>query len=308
MVESRANITNKRHAWLAIVFSLVMPGLGQVYCGKLARGLVFTFLNLLVLPIMIALLSLSTSPELAKIALVLILAAGIVKLAAIIDSVYLARRTKTDYELKDYNRWYVYVLLVFIVTGGTIGSGLYLRDRGLEAFIVPEISMYPTIFPGDRLLANKTTYDTRDPKRGDVVVFFDLENRRQNYVKRVVALAGDTVAIKNGELYINGKKLKREKISDSPLCTLKPNMQGDIFYEFNGQTKYKVIMVSTEKPEDGDLAEITVPKYNCFVLGDNRNYSKDSRAFGAIPIASIKGRFDYLYCPAERWSRFGKIE
>ena len=158
------------------------------------------------------------------------------------------------------------------------------------------------------MLANKIAYDNSDPRRGDVIVFLSPDNRRENYVKRVVALAGDTVAIKGGELYINSQKLKREKLPKSPLATLKPQMQGDVFYEYNGQAKYKIIMVPPEKSEDGDLAKITVPQYHCFVLGDNRNYSKDSRSFGPIPVAGIKGRFDYLYFPAECWSRFGKIE
>ncbi len=171
---------------------------------------------------MIGLLSITTSPRLAQIAIGLVLAAGAVKLATIIDSIYLARRTKTHYELKDYNRWYVYVLLVFIVTGGAIGSGLYLRDQGLEVFIVPASSMYPTIFPGDRLLANKTVYSRSDPQIGDVVLSPDPNNRRQNFVKRIVALAGDTVEINKSKLHVNGQKLGREKIENSPLATLKP--------------------------------------------------------------------------------------
>ena len=171
--------------------------------------------------------------------------------------------------------------------------------------------MYPTIFPGDRLLANKIAYKNSDPEKGDLVVFPDPANRRQNFVKRVVALAGDTVAIKDGKLYVNGEKLKLEKLSNSPLATLKPKMQGEVFYEFNDQAKYKIIMVAPkegEKTGSTDFKQITVSKYHCFVMGDNRNQSKDSRAFGSIAIASIKGRFDCLYFPAERWSRFGSLK
>ena len=88
-------------------------------------------------------------------------------------------------------------------------------------------------------------------------------------------------------------------------------MQGEVFYEYNDQAKYKIILVppkQSKKASSTDFKQLTVPKYHCFVLGDNRNHSKDSRSFGCIPVASIKGRFDYLYFPVERWSRFGKVE
>ena len=306
MAEQRGNIRTKRHIWVAIMFSLIMPGLGQVYCGKLGRGLVLTFLNILPLPIIIGLLLASNTMPMVQI-VVLIAAGGIVQLIALIDSVRLARRTKRDYELKDYNRWYVYVLLVLIITGGSLGSALYLRDQGLEAFIVPVGSMYPTVFPGDRLLANKTAYNNADPVKGDIIVFRNPHNRKENYIKRVVALAGDTVEVRDGGLYVNGEKLKRDRLSESPLATLKPKMQGEVFYEFNGQAKYKIIMVGA-KSSATDFKQITVPKYHCFVLGDNRNNSQDSRSFGPIPLATIIGRADYLYFPAERWSRFGSLK
>ncbi len=311
MAEQRVNIRNKRRMWVAIMLSLIMPGLGQVYCGRLARGLVLTFLNMLPLPIIMGLLLASNPASVVQQIVGLIIAAGIVQLVAIIDSARLVKRTKMDYELKDYIRRYVYVLLILTITVGSAGSGLYLRDQALEAFVVPVGSMYPTIFQGDRLLANKTAYNNADPVKGDIIVFRNPHNRKENYVKRVVALAGDTVEVRDSELYINGEKLKRELIANSPLATLKPNMQGEVFYEFNGQAKYKIIMVPPkqgEKPASTDFKQITVPKYHCFVLGDNRNHSHDSRAFGPVAIASIKGRFDYLYFPAERWSRFGSLK
>ncbi len=105
MAEVKVNVQNKRHIWVGIMFSLIMPGLGQVYCGKLARGLVFNFLNILPLPLIIGLFSVSNSPALMLITIALILAGGIVQLVAIIDSAYIAKHTKADYEVKDCNRW-----------------------------------------------------------------------------------------------------------------------------------------------------------------------------------------------------------
>ena len=314
MAETTVNIRNKRRIWAAITFSLIMQGLGQVYCGKLARGLIFNFLNILPLPITIYLFSVSRSPILAPITLALFFVAGIIQLIAIIDSAYLAKHTKTDYELKDYNRWYVYVLLVLIVSGGSIGSSLYLRDQTLEAFRVPTASNYPTIMPDDRFLANKLAYKNSDPTRGDLIVFLNPANRQINFIKRAVAIAGDTVEIKDGQLYINDEKLQRRKLPQSTLDDIRVKIEGEpldgeVFEEINGDAKYKIILAKPPHDKTShDFEKTTVPKHHCFVLGDNRNLSYDSRHFGPVLLATIKGRADYLYCPAKKWSRFGKID
>ena len=314
MAEVAVNVKNKRHIWLAIMFSLIMPGLGQVYCGKLARGLVLNFLNILPLPLIIGLFLISNSPALMLITIALILAGGIVQLVAIIDSAYIAKHTKTDYELKDYNRWYVYVLFVLIITGGSIGSALYLRDQTLEAFRVPAASCYPTIVPNDRILANKGVYKTKEPQRGDLIVHICPFNRHWNYIKRIVAVAGDTVEIKNGELYVNDQKLHRQKLPQSTLDNIRVKvegelLEGDVFEEVNGDVKYEIFIAKPPHDETSvDFAKITVPEHHCFVLGDNRNLSQDSRHFGPVLLATVKGRADYLYFPAKDWSRFGRIK
>lgn len=302
----------KRHIWLAVLLSLIMPGLGQVYCGRLKRGLVLNFLNILPLPIIIGLFSLSNSPSLMQIVIALILAGGGVQLTAIIDSAFLAKRS-AGYQLKDYNSPVVYALLVLIVTGGSIGSALYIRDQGLEAFRVPTASCYPTIVPNDRILANKHAYKRTNPKRGDLVVHICPFNRHWNYIKRIVAVAGDTVEMKDGWLYVNSQKLSRRKLPESTLDNIritveeKP-LEGEVFEETNGNMKYNIFLA--ESPHDkttGNLEKITVPEHHCFVLGDNRNLSTDSRDFGPVPLATIKGRADYVYWPAMDWSHFGKI-
>ena len=302
----------KRHIWAAVLLSLIMPGLGQVYCGRLKRGLVLNFLNILPLPIIIGLFSLSNSPSLMQIVIALILAGGMVQLTAIIDSVFLAIRS-AGYQLKDYNSPIVYALLVLIVTGGSIGSALYIRDQGLEAFRVPTASCYPTIVPNDRILANKNAYNRTDPQRGDLVVHICPFNRHWNYIKRIVAVTGDTVEIKDGWLYVNSQKLPRRKLPESTLDNIritveeKP-LEGEVFEETSGNVKYNIFFA--EPPHDkttGDFEKITVPEHHCFVLGDNRNLSRDSRHFGPVPLATIKGRADYIYWPAMDWSQFGKI-
>jgi signal peptidase I len=303
----------KRHIWLVILLSLIMPGLGQVYCGRLKRGLILNFLNILPLPIIIGLFSVSDSPSLMQVAIALLLAGGIVQLTAIIDSVFLAKRS-AGYQLKDYNSPLVYVLLVLIVTGGGIGSALYLRSQRLEAYRVPAASCYPTIMPNDRILVNKNAYKRTDPKRGDLVVHICPFDRHLNYIKRIVAVAGDTVEMKDNHLYIHGRELPRRKLPESAFDNIRITvkgqpLEGEFFEETNGNVKYNIFLaaLSSDK-KTGDFEKITVPEHYCFVLGDNRNDSIDSRQFGPVPLATIKGRADYIYWPAKDWSRFGKIE
>jgi signal peptidase I len=236
-------------------------------------------------------------------------------LVAIIDSYYTARHTKVDYELKDYNRWYVYMLLILgsILgsTGGGLGYALNVKDNLIEAFSTATSSMYPTLVQGDRFLANKINYKTSDTKRGDIVVFVSPDNRRWNYVKRVVAVAGDTVEVKAGEVYVNGQKLERKSMGKSWFGLEGEKVEGEVFLERNGPAEYEIFL-SKADPEDEDVVtefpQTTIGDNYCFVLGDNRNRSRDSRAFGSVPLTSVKGRADYLYFPGKDWSRFGRLD
>ena len=89
----------------------------------------------------------------------------------------------------------------------------------------------------------------------------------------------------------------------------KCQLEGDVFEESNGDVRYIIFLAKPpHNKTSGDFAKISVPEYHCFVLGDNRNLSHDSRNFGPVPFAAIKGRADYLYCPSKEWSRFGKID
>jgi len=299
MNDRKHKTTRERLAWVSIGLSLLTPGMGQIYCGKLTRGLVFILvwgLSTLILPQLILSLSPMSSQLFARILLIAILAIPIV---AMVDAHRLVERTRRDYALKEYNHILVYILIFFIATGSVLGYSLHVRDSYMEAFRVPAHSMSPTIAFDDRILGNKICYQDEDPQRGDIVVFRPIVNRKERYIKRVVAIAGDTVAMKNNELYINGHKLAQVKLANS--------REGTIYYEDNGSEKYTIQLMDSPEKSITNFAEITVPDHHCFVLGDNRNLSFDSRNFGSVPLATIIARVDYLYWPVEDWSRFGRI-
>jgi signal peptidase I len=314
MADTITNTKNKRHIWIAVMLSLILPGLGQVYCGKLIRGLLLGILNTLPISLIVMVLLFKNLLVLVLVAVGLIVFGVIIQLIAIIDSIYLVKHVGPNYELKEYNRWYVYLLLIFMGGGsGTMGSASYIKSNIMEAFIVPVAQNYPTILPGDRVLVNKIVYQKTDPCRGDMVVFLNPEKRGQNYIKRIVAIAGDTIEMKDNQLYVNGQMLQRQPLSQMELEALKinvhdPDYQGDIFYEINGGSRYKIFLSKSQQDEKmQNFPAITIPKYNCFVLGDNRDSSEDSRNFGPVPIATIKGPADWRYWSAKDWLRFHRL-
>ena len=314
MAELVTNKKNRRKPLTAVILSLIMPGLGHVYCGRIVKGLILVFLSSIFIPVIFGTLSVSRSSVRIAVIIVALIASLTVWLVAVIDAWYTAKHTSADYVLKDYNKWYVYVLLILMSTGSSTQIAFNVKSSVIEAFRVPVASNYPTIVPNDRFLANKLAYNNSDPKRGDLIVFINPENRRQNYIKRVVAVAGDTVEIIDNEVYINEQQLERQRLPQSVLDNIKikvhgKSLEGDVFYEINGEAKYKIFLAKPPHDQAShNFPKITVPPYHCFVLGDNRNSTRDSRHVGAIPLAIIKGRADYLYFPAKDWSRFGRIK
>ena len=295
----------RRSPWTAAALSLIMPGLGHVYVGALAQGLVWMFFWGIVCVLGLAFLSFPSAYS-WTIGCAAELCGIVIWLAAALDSRRLALRCKSDYELKDYNRWYVYVLLLLIGTGGCLAYALQVREQLLQPFKIPTAAMYPSILPRDRLIAVKNAYRTADPQRGDIVLFVYPDDRRIFYMKRVVALAGDTVEVKSGNLYINGAELVREAIGPATIKSGNTTSTGKVFYENNNGAKYR-IFISQEKPA-ADFGPITVPKYDCFVMGDNRNNSMDSQHFGSIAVTSLKGKFKYRYWPITGGEHWGTIQ
>jgi signal peptidase I len=164
---------------------------------------------------------------------------------------------------------------------------LLIRTFVVEAFKIPSGSMLPTLQIGDHLLVNKFLYGPRleipftpitlgrlpglrDPQAGDVIVFAYPRDRSENYIKRVVAVAGQEVQLRGTRLFIDG-----EQVPD-------PNAV------FRNGGRSHVIRY-------GVLSPVRVPEGNVFVMGDNRDASSDSRDWGFVPIADVKGLAVIIY-------------
>jgi len=142
---------------------------------------------------------------------------------------------------------------------------LLVQGYLIHSFSIPSGSMEPTLVAGDRVLTTPLVFDFRDPLRGDVVVFHSSAFAGAVLIKRVVALAGDTVEVKNGALYLNGQRQNEH-------------------YLLEGTT-------------DGDFPKTVVPAGELFVMGDNRNDSEDSRIFGPIPRTAVFGKALAVWWP-----------
>jgi signal peptidase I len=311
-MNTESNMNTQRRPWLAVLLSLLLPGLGQLYCGATIQCFLFCgFMSAIAILSILAMAAPASYHPLGQMNGGLVIAClvltALLSLSSAIDALYTARKTRADYRLKDYNRWYAYVLFWIAVSGGYLFTALYVRESLLEAFVVPSTSMYPTIYPGDRLLAAKNVYLNNDPAIGDVVIFRNPEKRSQIYIKRVVALEGDSVELRDDELYVNGAKLARQETPPPAMGAPAMQSPGTYFYELNDGAKYRIRLSANDDDRMRNFPKTVVPKHHCFVLGDNRDSSEDSRNFGAIPIVGIIGKASFIYAPARDWSRFGSM-
>ena len=175
--------------------------------------------------------------------------------------------------------WTESIIVAFVLA-------MIIRSFVIQAFKIPTGSMRPTLLEGDLILVNKFIYGAkipftnlrlpkfRSPQRGDVVVFIYPENPKKDFIKRLVALEGETVEIKNGTIYI----------MDKPLLDAVFNQR----YYYN------------RGPFAQEGQKIVVSKDSLFVLGDNSASSQDSRYWGFVPRENILGKAILIYWPPNR--------
>lgn len=138
----------------------------------------------------------------------------------------------------------------------------------IETFVVVGPSMMPSFESGQRLMVNKVVYRLHEPERGDVIVFESPNGQHDDYIKRIIALPGDTVEIKNEAVYVNGSKLNEPYIKDQASYT---------------------------------LGEQKIPENNYFVLGDNRDNSNDSHRGWVVPYENMIGKAWLTIWPYRIW-------
>lgn len=248
---------------------------------------------------------------------------------------------------KSKTREYVEALLTAVFIA------LFLRSFVVEAFKIPSGSMIPTLMVGDHIFVNKFIYGIRvpftsrwlwkykDPQRGEPIVFIYPKEPGLDYIKRVVGLPGDRVLVDGDDVYVNGEKLPTVQVPVLGKSAKNPRLLDlEPVEAFGAPSKYKTIPafenweyfrvyleklgervhLKQEAPQHyEERKEYVVPADHLFVMGDNRDNSQDSRFWGFVPIANVKGRAMFIWLslryhndrPEEgiagfRWDRFGR--
>jgi signal peptidase I len=295
-----------RSPLIAVLLSLTATGLGQIYCGRIVRGLVMFLGSLLFVPAIVAAALLPPATGiLVGLMLALLMVLG-VYVFAVLDAFRLARRNRDRYKSMDYNHPLVYALFILVGLTYSAGALYFIRSCVFEAFAIPSASEVPTFLPGDRFLVNKTTYQRRFVRRGDEVVFRVSLEPGRNWAKRVIALPGDTVEVKDNAVLVNGRQLLREPVPQASLGAAAQEAKGELFEETNAGRRYRILFATDTKPLP-DYPKAKVPDGMCFVLGDNRNNTRDSRTIGFVALGDVLGDVQYRYWPAATWTRFGVL-
>lgn len=164
-------------------------------------------------------------------------------------------------ELKDWVKTFVIALLIVLI----------IHQFGFNVSVVNGHSMEPTLQDKERLFVNKAVYLLGEPHRGDVVVLKDPRPAPevQYLVKRVVAVPGDTVEIRQNKLYVNGELYEKPHTANAPI-------------------------------DEGEFGPLVIPDKHYYVMGDNRSSSVDSRRFGVVEESAIRGRAEFILWPLDK--------
>jgi signal peptidase I len=251
--------------WVAALLTVLTPGLGHLYIGQARRGITLFVL------VMIAdtLLMFAMMGVLARFWMFATSFALLIGLWLFIlqDAIMRARRTPPS-PLQSQNRWTIYVgafALACLVFAAPCIYALQAKASGRLLWLsVTSSSMEPTLEAGEFFLADATYYRARLPMRGEVAVYKHPKQSDLHYIKRIVAVEGDRIAIKAGRAIVNGMAVEEPYVEDG----------------------------ATGGPL-ADMPEMQVPAGHVFVLGDNRADSVDSRdrvAHGPVPLSNLIGR------------------
>ncbi|MBN1404994.1 MAG: signal peptidase I [Candidatus Omnitrophica bacterium] len=172
---------------------------------------------------------------------------------------------------QNMREWAEAIVIAFVLA-------MIIRTFVVQAFKIPTGSMRPTLIEGDRIFVNKFIYKFKEPNCGDVIVFRYPENRKKDFIKRLIAKPGEKVEIRDGSIWINNKLVQEpEQVRRIRYYNSDPNM----IYCTPGNV-------------------LSVPEDSYFVLGDNSASSRDSRYWGFVKRNDILGKAMVIYWPLTR--------
>jgi signal peptidase I len=273
----------ERRAWAVVLVNLLFgPFLGMLYLGRGALSLVYLTISIVWACVVGFFLPADMSHHDLDFFLYCTLPLGVIGAA---HGAYLARRRDPGRMLPRYSRWYVFLAL--IVAPYLLAFGI--RTFLFQPFDIPSTSMSPSLNQGDYIFVSKRAYDREPPQRGDIVVF---RFHGEDFVKRIAAVPGDRVQMRDGTLLLNGRAVARKRIADfadTDVFGVQRNI-ARYWETLPSGRSYATLQLSGDAPQDN--TEIyAVPPQSYFVLGDNRDNSNDSRlGVGYVARGAIVGK------------------
>ncbi|MBI5875417.1 MAG: signal peptidase I [Deltaproteobacteria bacterium] len=264
---------------------MAQPGLGQIYNGQAKKGVAFFLAQLsfwLILPLLL---------KYPSALLFAIFLSGLIVcyIYIVLDAILNARNIGDSYSLKAYNRTFVYIGTFVAVSLISNVDAYLVKTYMVQAYKIPAASMEPTLLIGDHILIDKLGSSAKNPVRGDIIVFEYSGDPQKEFIKRVVGVGGDTVEIRDKELYVNNVLVKND---------------------YAIHTDAKIFPKGEERRDN--YGPVTVPSNSFFVLGDNRDRSFDSRYWGFVEKSKIRGIAKCIYWSWDsksrsvRWQRIGQ--
>jgi signal peptidase I len=295
----RVSVPGYRKAWLAAFLSAIIPGIGQFYNRQVLKGIAF-----LAGVVLFAAFEDHYPAFIGAGALV-----SVFSIKDAFDSAEAMNGTQGRFFRQEKA---IVVFAVMMICLQAVPYGRLIKQHVAQTFKIASGSMYPTMELGDFLCIGKSRPFYSSVQRGDIVVFPLPPDPRKNFVKRVIGVGGDTIQMINGELYLNGTIVPSRRLvvqNAEPVLVGTSEVQPVVYEEQIGDATYQVQYLHDKSMENGGPWQ--VPQDAVFVMGDNRDNSRDSRMFGTVPRDTVKGKVLKIYWSWDRetgtvrWERIG---
>jgi len=281
----------KRRLWVSVILTFFGPGLPLIYCGNLKAGILLEIGSMVSALLLVALYFIS--PTLIAL-FILVIIAIVIFIGILIFNVRYTRSTN-DLKIPRFNKAWTWIIIVFVgLSAIQESASLLIKSYVCEAYHIPSTAMEKTLLVGDYILVDKS-FGMNELHTGDLLIFKYPKDPSQNYIKRLIAKAGDRIKIEDKLVYLNGEKLDEPYAQHADSRTIP---------YYAGRDEWGMGIRD-------NMPEITIPEGALFVLGDNRDNSSDSRFWGFLDQDLVKGKARVIHFSWDsennrvRWDRIG---
>jgi signal peptidase I len=267
-----------KNPWLAVFLSAMLTGLGQLYNKQWLKGFFFILCFAVI----------SVVDEINYLISLLFFPLSLFSLKDAFDSA--ERMNGSGQKFVDQGSSIAKIIVAVTIIFSALPVSSIVKAHFIQAYKIPASSMLPTLELGDHILVDKTIQGKGHVKREELIVFVYPEDRSKDFIKRVIAVSGDTIEIRNKKIILNGTS----------------------YYDPYGVYKDDFIIPAHMQPRDNYGPQI-VPHNSVFVLGDNRDFSHDSRFWGFVDLKDVRGKAFKIYWSwdyknrSARWDRIGMM-